>query len=130
MSRTTPESLVVSAIVTAIKAQYPGSYCLKIHGSIFQATGFPDLMCFVEGHAYGLEVKRLRNGESTTRARNRSTPLQKLTIAKLRRAGIVADTVLSPSEALAVIQSKGAQQFLTETDLPILVDKDSTVPVD
>lgn len=130
MSRTTPESLVVSAIVTAIKAQYPSSYCLKIHGSIFQATGFPDLMVFVEGRAYGLEVKRLRNGESQQRARNRSTPLQKLTIAKLRRAGIVADTVLSPSEALAVIQSKGAQRFLATEDLPELLDTSSAVPVD
>jgi hypothetical protein len=122
--------LVVAAITVAIKAQYPKAYVLKVHGSLFQATGFPDLMCFVEGRAYGLEVKRLRNGESQQRARNRSTPLQKLTIAKLRRAGIVADTVLSPSEALAVIQSKGSQQFLTSEDLPELIDTSSAVPVD
>lgn len=114
MARTTPESLVVAAIVKAIMAQYPDAYVIKIHGSIYQATGFPDLMAFVEGRAYGLEVKRQRVGESFERARNRSTPLQKLCISKLRRAGVVADTVLSPSEALAVIQSRGEQRFLQE----------------
>lgn len=112
MARQTPESLVVAAIVKAILAQYPDAYVIKIHGSLYQASGFPDLMVFVEGRAYGLEVKRQRVGESFERARNRSTPLQKLTIAKLRRAGIVADTVLSPAEALAVIQSNGNTRFL------------------
>lgn len=130
MARQTPESLVVAAIMKAIYAQYPDAYIIKIFGSIFQASGFPDLLVCVEGRAYGLEVKRQRNGESFQRARNRSTPLQKLTIAKLRRAGIVADTVLSPSEALAVIQSKGAQRFLATEDLPELLDTGSAVPVD
>lgn len=130
MSRTTPESLVVNAIMVAIRAQYPNSYVIKIHGSLYQASGFPDLLAFVNGRAYGLEVKRQRNGEALRRARNRSTPLQKLTIAKLRRAGIVADTVCSPSEALAVIQSLGAQRFLATDDLPELLDTSSAVPVD
>lgn len=123
MARQTPESLVVAAIVKAIYAAYPTAYVIKIHGSLYQASGFPDLMAFVEGRAYGLEVKRLRVGESMDRARNRSTPLQKLTIGKLRRAGIVADTVLSPAEALAVIQSKGAQRFLMTEELPKRVDE-------
>lgn len=127
MSRTTPESLVVAAILKAIKAQYPDSYCIKIHGSIYMATGFPDLMCFIEGQAYGLEVKRQRSGESFERARNRSTPLQKLTIGKLRRAGIVADVVLSPAEAVAVIQSRGARRFLAETILDEPLDTQSEV---
>jgi len=119
MSRTTPESLVVTAIVKAIYAQYPEAHVVKIHGSLYQASGFPDLLAFVNGRAYGLEVKRQRNGESAQRARNRSTPLQKLTIAKLRKAGITADTVLSPSEALAVIQ--GGHKFLENSDLPNLL---------
>lgn len=124
MSRTTPESLVVHAVQRAILAQYPNAYIVKIHGSIFMASGFPDLLAFVEGRAYGLEIKRQRNGEALKRARNRSTPLQKLTIAKLRRAGIVADTVCSPSEALAVIQSMGGHKFLEDSDLPNLLTSD------
>lgn len=116
MATRSPESLVVAAIVKAIQATFPDSHTVKIHGSIYSASGFPDLMAFVNGKAYGLEVKRLRPGESMTRARNRSTPLQKLTIGKLRKAGIVADVVLSPAEALAVIQSDGAIRFLQDPD--------------
>jgi hypothetical protein len=115
MATRTPESLIVAAIVKTIQAAYPDSYTIKIHGSLYQASGFPDLMAFVNGNAYGLEVKRQRAGESMERARNRSTPLQKQTIAKLRRSGIVADVVLSPAEALAVIQSDGKIQFLEIT---------------
>jgi hypothetical protein len=118
MSTRSPESLVVAAIVKAIQSAYPTSHVVKIHGSLYQASGFPDLMAFVNGKAYGLEVKRLRPGESMERARNRSTPLQKLTISKLRRAGTVADVVLSPAEALAVIQSDGRIRFLAESEDP------------
>lgn len=109
---TNPENLVVNAIMKAIQAAYPHCYIIKIHGSLFQSSGFPDLLVCADGHAYGLEVKRLRSGETMDRARNRSTPLQKLIIGRLRRAGIVADTILSPAEALAVIQSRGKLRFL------------------
>lgn len=98
-----PESILVATIVQAIKEVYPNALTKKDHGSIYTATGWPDLTVIIDGRAYFLEVKRQRNGESIERARGRVSAMQRLTIEKLRNAGAVADCVTSSAEAIAVI---------------------------
>lgn len=115
MSSRQPESQLVYAIKKTIEAAYPGVYIIKIHGSMFQAAGIPDLLVFVEGKTFALEVKRQKPGESLNDARGRCTAIQKFTISKFRRAGIAADCVLSPAEAMAVIHRNGSSYFLDST---------------
>lgn len=99
-----PETRVVASIVKAIKAMYPTSHVLKVHGSLFQATGFPDLLCVVDGRCYALEIKHVKAGETADEARERCSPRQRLIITELRKAGAVADVVTSAAEAIAVIE--------------------------
>lgn len=109
MSSRQPESVLVHAIRKTIEAAYPKAFVMKNHGSMYMATGIPDLFVFHEGRAFALEVKRQRPGESLMAARGRCSAMQRFTIAKFRRAGIPADCVLSPAEALAIMQ--GAPYF-------------------
>lgn len=119
MSSRQPETILVHAIRKTIEAAYPHCVVYKIHGSPFQASGIPDLLVFVEGRTVALEIKRQKPGESLEQARKRCTPMQVFTIGRLRRAGVAADCVLSPAEAMAVIQSEGRIQFLS-TDRPLI----------
>lgn len=112
MSSRQPESQLVFAIRKAIECSYPSALVFKVHGSPFQASGIPDLLVFIEGRTFALEVKRQKPGESMNQARSRVTPIQAFTIMRFRKAGIAADCVLSPAEALAVIQSNGDIKFL------------------
>lgn len=112
MSSRQPETILVYAIKKTIEAAYPHAVIYKIHGSMFSASGMPDLLVFVEGRTVCLEVKRQKPGEALEAARNRCSPMQSFTINRLRRAGIAADCVLSPAEAMAVIQSNGSRVFL------------------
>lgn len=102
MSRA-PESLVVDSIKRAVKAEYPNSHVLKVHGSLYQATGFPDLLVLIDGRAYALEIKHVKASETADEARDRASARQRLVITELRKAGVPADVVTGPAEALAVI---------------------------
>lgn len=104
-----PESLVVDSARRAIKAEYPNAHILKIHGSLYQATGFPDLLVLIDGRAYALEFKHIKASETADEARDRASARQRLVIAELRKAGVPADVVTGPAEALAVIS--GHQWF-------------------
>lgn len=101
-----PETVLVNAIRREIEERYPSAHLIKIHGGPMQVSGIPDLLIFLNGKTIALEVKCQRINESVERARLRMTPLQKTTIKKLRAAGITADCVTSPAEALAVIHGK------------------------
>lgn len=71
---------------------------------MYMAAGIPDLFVFLDGKTYALEVKRQRPGESLASARARCSPMQRFTMAKFRRAGVAADCILSPAEAMAILQ--------------------------
>lgn len=103
MSNRQPESVLVHAIRRTIEAAYPSAFVQKNHGSMYMAAGVPDLFVFLDGRAYAFEVKRQRPGESMEAARGRCTPIQRYTMQRFRKAGIPADCVLSPAEAMAVI---------------------------
>ncbi len=92
-----PETRLRKKIVVAILEAYPRAYVRKIHGNAFQVAGLPDLICCIEGHFIGLEVK-------IPRRKNKATPVQLLEIEKIRKAGGEAGVITSPPEALAVIR--------------------------
>jgi hypothetical protein len=118
MSSRQPESVLVHAIRKTIEAAYPSAFVMKNHGSMYMAAGIPDLFVFVEGRTYALEVKRQRPGESLEAARGRCSPMQRFTMAKFRKAGVAADCVLSPAEAMAVLQSHGEIEFYDLKERP------------
>jgi hypothetical protein len=110
MTKSGPETQLVAAIRRELLARFPGCFIVKTHGGPFQAMGLPDLLVFYRGKAYGLEVKARRPSESVEAARGRCTAVQKNVLRQLRAAGASADCVLSPAEAIAVVE--GAAGFL------------------
>ena len=50
-----PETRVVNRIMADLRAR--GAYVEKIHGSEYQTKGIPDLLGFVDGFGFGIEVK-------------------------------------------------------------------------
>lgn len=116
MSNRQPESVLVHAIRKTIEAAYPSAYVQKNHGSMYMATGVPDLFVFLDGKAYAFEVKRQRPGESKEAARGRCTPIQRYMLQRFRKAGVPADCVLSPAEAMAILA--GHTYFYDLLELP------------
>lgn len=98
------ETGTVHAIVTAIRREWPDAWVMKVHGSPYQMTGVPDLLVCVHGHLVGLEVKHRRPGESREHAASRVTLGQRKQIRDLHRAGAGAGCVVSPTEAVEMIQ--------------------------
>lgn len=90
-------------ITQAIKTRWPNAWVAKIAGGPYQTAGIPDLLVVVNGRLIGLEVKVQRVGESVEHARSRATTLQLSVIAALQRADATAGVVLSPEEALELI---------------------------
>lgn len=100
----TNETALVGAIVRRIRAEYPEAWWVKVHGSPTQRVGVPDLLVCVDGHLFAFEVKHQKPGESEEHARGRTTAVQLQQIKELREAGATAETVLSPEEAVALIE--------------------------
>lgn len=97
------ESGLVRDIVRAVRAEHPGAWCFKVHGSPTQTVGTPDLLICVEGLLIAAEVKHQKPGESREHALSRATEVQLAQIEVLRRAGATAGVVLSAEETLALI---------------------------
>lgn len=116
MSNRQPESVLVHAIRRTIEAAYPTAFVQKNHGSMYMATGVPDLFVFLDGKAYAFEVKRQRPGESLDAARGRCTPIQRFMLQRFRKAGVPADCILSPAEAMAVLAGHEPFYDLKELD--------------
>jgi hypothetical protein len=112
---TQPEGILVHAIRDTIQKNYPEAVILKMWGGPFMATGLPDLFVFEAGRAFVFEVKCRRVGESDEHARSRVTPTQALMMRRLAKAGAVTDCILSPSEALAVMQRELARDRLRKS---------------
>jgi hypothetical protein len=100
-----PETRLVNRMVLAIKARWPSAWVVKIHGGPNQAAGIPDLLVVIDGKYIGLEAKAQGPAESERHAYNRTSTLQRSTMAKIRRAGGVAGTVLTVPEALELIEA-------------------------
>jgi hypothetical protein len=99
-----PETKLVGRIRDAITDEYPDAWITKISGGPYQTAGIPDLLVCIKGILFGLEVKAQRVGESREHALGRTTDRQQAQIDGINRAGGIATTVLSPGEALALIE--------------------------
>ena len=100
------ETLLVTRIEEVLRERYPEAWMLKVHGGRFQRQGVPDLLAIIDGRFYGFEVKHQKPGETAQQAVDRATPGQRHEIAAQRRAGARAAVVLSPQDALDVIDGK------------------------
>ena len=90
-----PESRLQRQIQEALKARV-GGFWRKQWGGPFQAAGFPDLLGFVKGIPFALEVKRPKKG--------RISVIQFQTILELRSHGVRADIVESVEEAVRIVK--------------------------
>lgn len=97
------ETALVEAIRKAILRERPDAWCFKVHGSMMQMAGVPDLLVVVEGQLYGFEVKHRKPTESEEHARGRATEQQLYQIEQIRKAGGVAEVILSAEEALEAL---------------------------
>lgn len=98
-----PETRLVHQIVKAITDKYPDAWCLKVAGGPYQRSGVPDLLVCVNGRLVGLEAKCRRPGESGGHARGRATVIQMAEIGRMCTAGAIVGVVLSPEEALELV---------------------------
>ena len=98
-----PETILVGQIRRAVQRVHPTALIVKVAGGPYQSAGLPDLLVILDGRAYGLEVKKQRQGESEQHARGRATLRQESVLDKIRAAGGVAAVVLSVEEALALL---------------------------
>jgi len=79
------EKQIVNKIQTYLHVQ--GAWVMKVHGSLFQRAGIPDLIGVLRGRFLAIEVKR--PGRQPTR-------LQAYVLGQIQRAGglaFVADSV-------------------------------------
>ena len=67
-----------------------GAYYLKVHGSMYQPSGTPDILACINGRFVGIEVKRPNGGTVSA--------LQKSKLKKIETAGGIALVVRSVEE--------------------------------
>lgn len=78
-----PEKKVENAIKQYIKETYPTSCLIKIHGSMYQSSGLPDIVACINGQFVGIEVKAPGKEKNLT-------DIQKSWLDKIKKAGGVA----------------------------------------
>lgn len=91
-----PESRIVAKIREYLRTR-PRTWHVKIWGGGgFQIPGLPDLLCCADGRFVAFEVKI--PGKT-------ATPLQAATLAAIRRAGGIAETVTSLDQVKFVLDN-------------------------
>lgn len=98
-----PETRLTNRIRAAILAEYPDAWVMKVAGGLYQTAGIPDLLVLVRGRFFGLEVKCPKPGESDSAARKRATLRQRIALDAIRKAGGASAVIISPGEALQII---------------------------
>lgn len=73
-----------------------GYWFFKVHGSIFQSSGIPDILACIDGKFVAIEVKRTKGGVVL--------PLQKAQIAKIKENGGIAGVATSMEEFLEILK--------------------------
>jgi archaeal holliday junction resolvase (hjc) len=68
----------------------------KVHGSIFQPSGIPDILACINGKFVAIEVKRSKGGIVS--------PLQKAQIQKIKENGGIAGVACSTEEFLEILK--------------------------
>ena len=77
-----------------------GGKWFKVHGSMFQESGQPDIIGCVDGQFYGFEVKVPLKGKPSE--------IQLETLAEWRDQGAIACIVESPSQAVSLVKAAQA----------------------
>ena len=73
-----------------------GYWFFKVHGSIFQPSGIPDILACIDGKFVAIEVKRTKGGVVS--------PLQKAQIQKIKENGGIAGVACSMEEFLEILK--------------------------
>ena len=73
-----------------------GYWYFKVHGSIFQPSGIPDILACINGKFVAIEVKRTKGGVIS--------PLQKAQIEKIKENGGIAGVANSMEEFLEILK--------------------------
>lgn len=89
------ESYFQKKLISGLKKQFPDAYIAKIAQGMYSQGGIPDILCILDGHCFGFEVKRPLFG--------RVSRLQAAAIEKIRAAGGTAEIVSWPEEAAGII---------------------------
>lgn len=90
------ESFYQTKILKMLRVKYPAAFSCKIHQGAYSRAGVPDVLLIMGGHYFGFEVKRPIFGETS--------PIQKQTIEKIRKAGGTAAVVTWPEEVEQIIE--------------------------
>jgi hypothetical protein len=91
------ESYYQKHIQTALKRRYPDAFVVKIAQGAYSQAGIPDVLCILDGHYFGFEVKRPILGTATD--------LQKKRIREIEQAGGTAAVVIWPEECFRIIDT-------------------------
>lgn len=75
-----------------------GAYYLKVHGSMYQPAGTPDILACVNGRFVAIEVKRPSGG--------RVSALQKSKLKQIEAAGGVAIVARSVEDVSSVFRKR------------------------
>lgn len=73
-----------------------GYWFFKVHGSIFQPAGIPDILACINGKFVAIEVKRSKGGIVS--------PLQKAQIEMIKKNGGIAGVANSMEEFLEILK--------------------------
>ena len=101
MSNTPPhkESFYQSKIIRWLKEQYPGAFVWKAQAGPYCRQGIPDICAIINGHFFGLEVKRPEVG--------RLSKIQEQTIKEINAAGGTAAVVSFQEQVEKIILAAG-----------------------
>lgn len=75
-----------------------GAYYLKVHGSMYQPAGTPDILACINGQFVGIEVKRPGGGTVSA--------LQQSKLKKIENAGGVAVVARSVEDVSAMLKRR------------------------
>ncbi|WP_142433418.1 VRR-NUC domain-containing protein [Enterococcus mundtii] len=75
-----------------------GAYYLKVHGSMYQPAGTPDILACINGHFIGIEVKRPNGGKVSA--------LQKSKLNRIESSGGVAIVARSVEDVSAMLKCR------------------------
>jgi archaeal holliday junction resolvase (hjc) len=73
-----------------------GYWYFKVHGSIYQPSGIPDILACINGKFVAIEVKRSEGGITS--------PLQKAQIEMIKKNGGIAGVANSMEEFLEILK--------------------------
>lgn len=91
------EAYYQKKVIDGLRNRFPDAYIAKIAQGMYSQGGIPDVMCIMDGHYFGFEIKRPIFGEISK--------LQEVAMARIRRSGGTAAVVSWPEEAAGIIES-------------------------